>query len=1106
MGQEDYRELSSFLTSFISRLKRIKALEGFCLIGISLLLLFALGLGIQQIKAAFPYAPMVYALLTAVLLLLLFGRMLFQWFRRVSQEWAALYIEKKCPHLRNNLINSLQLYPQIADEKQSPGISSSMVLALLRSTGKQLRTLRVDELISTKQLKAEGRLLGILFVPVLLLVLFNPASVRNTFSLLITPLKDLPPSETIIDVMPKGARVARGSTVTIHATASGAIPKSMDLVLSIPQIEGRQESAQEKLLMEGLGSGKFSATIRDLQKSLNYRVVAGPFFSPSYTIEAIDPPEIGNLQITLYPPHYTGLPTQILHTGNMEGIRGSSVRVEALSSKEVLKAKILLDEGKEVPLKIDGKKLQGNLVLFQTQRYQILVEDAFGFRNTPISYEIQVRPDAFPTIEILQPTEDLEVNGDETLPLEYSARDDFGIQEVALVARVGERRERLLIQREESRKLITRERFNWDLEKLGLGESDETIYHLEVLDNDTISGPKIGTSRALRLRLKNLKGEHKQIAEMVRDLSSQMVDLLADHLERSPLGAKEALHPGEPSDKGFEQKIDEAMKRIEELMQRTEKDRLSDFATWSDLEALRHNLQFTKEELLKREGLASSTEEKEKLHDEIASELERMSLLSEEISKRLKGQELASTAQDLMRSQERLLDSLEKLKSGDKNLDAILKEISQMAGLLRSLQQALSQFSQLPDEFLNNEALRGLSFDEMLSALEEIRKKLAQGDTEGAMQLARELFNQLASMVAALQGANQMAMSSAMERMQGEMTRSANELQQIAREQQEILMQTEGINKKGLRERDDLLKKKLDQFQARAQDELSRLAELFPDDERESGRGEAPPEDSLDDATVNNLVKNMISRLLKKDFSALAEIMEMARKELAKKRNPEQEQKAKQAEAGLKGLKENLDALLDEPLAALKEDEKKAVRDLSHRQGVLKERTQDLHEKLNSLFQLFPSLDPKIPKNIEEAGTSMGKAENRLTDLDPKGAVPPEREALDRLSQSQQQMQNAMQQLAQRGQLGRMSVARLFRYGRFLPSGRLVPLPGMPEFPQFDVEGGITGLDTERFRLPGKEDYKVPRSFREEILESLKQGVPPQLKEQIESYFRNLSE
>ncbi|MGH7772768.1 MAG: DUF4175 family protein [Candidatus Binatia bacterium] len=1107
MGQEDYRELSSFLDRFARRLKMLKGAEGLCLTGICLLLLLSLGLGIQEIKAIFPYAPMVYSLLSTALVVLLLGWTLFHWCQRVSQEWAALYIEKKCPHLRNNLINSLQLYPQIADEKRSHGISTSMVLALLRATRRQLHSLRVEELINTQRIRAECRLLGMLFIPVVAMVLFNPSSVSETFSLLIHPLKDLPPSHTSIDVTPKGIRVVRGSSVTIQATASGAIPKSMELILWSGENEEQEGPAQEKHLMEGLGTGKFSATIQELQKSLRYRVVTGPFSSPSYTIEAIDPPEIGNLKITLYPPHYTRLPTQTFQGGNVEGLKGSSLRLEASSTKEVAKAKILLDGGREVPLKIDGRRLQGNLVLFQSQRYQILVEDQLGFGNTPISYEIQVRPDGFPTVEFLRPTEDLEVNGDEILPLEFTGRDDFGIQEVTLSVRIDDRQERLPIQKDGNRKLIARERFNWDLGKLGLSEASEAIYHLEVFDNDTISGPKIGSSRSLRLRLKNLKGEHKQVAEMIRDLSGRMVDLLADHLERPLSGEKEALRQGEAADRGFDQKVDEMMKRIEEVMQRTEKDRLSDFATWSDLEALKRNLQFTKEELLKKQEQASSAEEKARLHDEIASELERMALLSEEISKRLKGQEVASTAQDLMRSQERLLDSLERLKSGDKNLDAVLKEISQLANLLGSLQQALSQFaSRLPDEFTNSEALRGLSFGEMFSALEEIRKKLMQGDIEGAMQLARELFNQLASMVAALQNAQQSAMSSSLGRMQGEMMRSASELQQILREQQEILVDTEGVNKKGLGERDEVLKEKLDQFQAKAYEELSRLAELFPDEEREGRSGEGPRRDSLDETTVNHLVKNMIARLLKKDFSSFADIMEMAQKELGKKRTPEQEQKGKKAGDSLKELKANLEALLEEPLAALKDEDKKRLRDLSHRQGILKERTQDLHEKLDSLFQLFPSLDPQITRNIQEAGSSMGKAQNRLSDLDAKGAVPPEREALDRLSQSQQQMQNSMQQLAQRGQLGRMPVSRLFRMGRFLPSGMLVPLPGMPQFPQFDVEGGITGLDTERFRLPGKDEYKAPRSFREEILESLKQGVPPQLKEQVESYFKNLTE
>ena len=481
-----------------------------------------------------------------------------------------------------------------------------------------------------------------------------------------------------------------------------------------------------------------------------------------------------------------------------------------------------------------------------------------------------------------------------------------------------------------------------------------------------------------------------------------------------------------------------------------------------------------------------------------------MSLLSEDIGKRMKAQELASTAQDLARNQERLMDSLEKLQSGDKNLDAIMKQIAELAKTLASLQQAVSQLAQqMPDDFMNADTMQGLGFNDMFRALDEIRKKLMAGDIEGARQMARELFNQMAQMAAAMQNAQRSAMASGMGRMQGEMQRQSNELQEIAREQQEILAKTEGINNSALTERDSALKNKLDRFLEKAVAELGQLTELFPDRE---GPDDPNLLTNLDDATMNSLLKNLIAKLSNKDFPGYGEGDGWARKELGKKRSPAQERRAQRAEKSLDDIKSELEALLNEPARALSDAEKRDVRDLAHRQDVLKERTEELHEKLESLFQLFPQLDPKIVQNIGEAGQSMGSAQNRLGQLDSRGAVPPEQAALDRLSQSQQQMQSSMQQMAQRGQLGNMPITRLFRQGRFLPYGSMTPLPGMPQFPQFDIENGFSGLDTEKFRLPGKDEYKAPRNFREEILESLKQGVPPQMKEQIERYFKNLSE
>ena len=1103
MGQEEYQELSSFLRRFTRRLTLIQGIEGLCLTAICALVLFALGPGVKELKHWMPYAPVAYSALSAVVLIVMAAWTLYRFFRRLSQERAALYIEQQRPRLRNNLINSLQLYPQVAESRDTSGFSAAMVLALLRSTRRQIAALRVDELIDTQRLKASLRLLAVIFAPVSAAVLFNPSWVGETYSLLTRPLDHLPPSIIMIDVEPKNLRAARGSRVKIQAATSGAVAESLDLLVAGGSAAD-PSAREEKLPMESLGAGKFALTIPRLEKSLRYRAVAGAFSSPVYLAVAVDPPEIADIQITLYPPAYAGLAAVSSPGGNIEGLKGSTVRLDATATKDIAKGELVLDDGKKMPLKFEGRKLQANLVLFQSQQYRIMVEDAFGFQNSPIAYELRAKPDGFPTVDLLAPTDDLEVNGDEVLPLEYSARDDFGIGEINLVAKIGEREERIRLEKDETRRLILRGQFKWDLSKLALREGEEALFHLQVMDNDTISGPKLGTSKSVRLRLKNLKAEHRQVAEMIQDLNKRMVDLLGDHLE-SPMPGEKNAPMGSDNDQKLENSLADALKRTEAAMQRTEKDRMSDFATWSDLDALKRNLQFTKDELLQRQQQASTAEDKLRARDDISTELERMSLLSEDIGKRLKAQEFASTAQDLARSQERLMDSLDKLQSGDKNLDAIMKQISELAKALASLQQALSQMAQqVPDDFMNAEAMRNLGFNEMFSALDEIRKKLMAGDIEGARQLARELFNQMAAMVASLQNSQRQSMASNMGRMQGEMQRSTNELQQIAREQQEILLGTEAVNKSALSERDSALKEKLDRFLAKALKELGQLTQVFPD--REGGDDDPEITKKLDDATMNQLVKNLIAKLLAKDFAGYGEADKLARNELAKPRTPAQEPKAERAEATLKNLKSELDALMGAPGQALTEADRKTVRDLAQRQGALKERTEDLHEKLDSLFQLFPSLDPKILQGIKEAGNSMGSASERLGNLDSPGAVPPERSALERLSQSQQQMQSAMQQMAQRGQLGNMPVTRLFRQGRFMPGGMLVPLPGMPQFPQFDVEGGVTGLEIERFRLPGKEDYRAPRNLREEILESLKQGVPPQMKDQIERYFKNLSE
>ena len=198
-------------------------------------------------------------------------------------------------------------------------------------------------------------------------------------------------------------------------------------------------------------------------------------------------------------------------------------------------------------------------------------------------------------MELLKPTEDLEVNGDERLALEYRSSDDYGIQQVTLVAAVGDR--------EETHPGVARRPCSKPPGNVHLGPGPPSASRkatwwsiiLEVLDNDTISGPKLVKSRPLSLRLKNLKAEHRQVAEMIRDISDKMVDLLGDHLEAPP----DEQTPGDPGQQVAEG-LDRMMQRVDDAMQRTRVDRISDFATWSDLETLKRNLEHARNDLVER--------------------------------------------------------------------------------------------------------------------------------------------------------------------------------------------------------------------------------------------------------------------------------------------------------------------------------------------------------------------------------------------------------------------------------------------------------------------------------------------------------------------------
>jgi Domain of unknown function (DUF4175) len=351
---------------------------------------------------------------------------------------------------------------------------------------------------------------------------------------------------------------------------------------------------------------------------------------------------------------------------------------------------------------------------------------------------------------------------------------------------------------------------------------------------------------------------------------------------------------------------------------------------------------------------------------------------------------------------------------------------------------------------------------------------------------------------------------------QSGMERAQSELDQLVREQSEILRDTTGIDK-DLRQRINAQQQReFEQLQEQLRDAIYEAqrqmqeASRTPQADNRRSRSQTPSMNRLDralDRVTRQLTPEDTDELLRALQDAVQELSAMQQQpapgwEEWLRHHPE-------LQAKLQGLRELL-TRSHQRLADLNQLDGRDLLDpqqgeelghLSHRQHTVRERTEALKNRLDQLSQFNPFLSPELRQQIGEAGEFMGEARGELSERRARQAIPPEEEALQRLSQGQQAMQQAMQQMAQRGQMGQIPVPMVLR--RPGDPFAFNPQPFPDRSPQ---NQGRMGTNTRDFKIPGKEEYKAPRQFREEIMEALKRGAPSQFKGQIEQYFKNLTE
>jgi hypothetical protein len=1122
------------------------------------LIALLLGVGLMPFVLTQPWLVSGGAILAWGAIAVALVRLLQACLQRRSLESAALHIETKRPELHNHLISALQL-PESLQKHPESGISSDLVDGLLEATQHQVETLSRQPLVDWSGVWRQVRIATPLVLATLGVAWVSPQLIAVSAAQFLHPLSPLGRQPTVLTLGEYPRHVLVGQPLILTVMTSGQAPSTVHL----RTWQGGRER-EEKMVASDQGT--FRHTFSNLREPVKFQAVAGSAASQVGEVDAVEAPAVGNFRLRYQYPDYTGLPPNVKEgTGHIETLAGSEVRIEMAANKPIAWGQLVFDDNTQLPLLVrqDGL-LQATAIITKAGGYRVQVQDELGFTNQEqLSYRIDVIPDEVPQIDLVAPEPDLEIEEGQVISLEYEARDDFGVRELALVYRAGAFGDkRMVIDRVDEVARRYEGRYHWDVTDLFSEAGERVTYYVEVWDNDTVSGPKRGISATHVLRIKSREEEHRRLDEMEQQMAEKLTDLLADQLELNARTADltEQAGPHDPTaaqelaarQAELQQQAQDLVSQLDEMLQMLEKDYLSDYTRYEDTQTLRETLEFTQDTLMgdaRRQLLPPSnqpqpptasprnpqqparqpSENSEPSFDQALakqeaaqSELERMALFAQDIGKRSKMRDLENVAQRMARTQKNLLDALTDLDKLGKEMDAatrdaLERELNELEKAMQALMEALSTLpSELPDEFLNSEALQNLELSDMMQALQQLREQLQQGNLADAKRLAEDLLRSMNQMLAALQSAQRFAHSMPFGQQQSGMERTQSELDQIAQEQSEILRDTGTIDK-SLRQRiNEQQRQEFEQLQQQLRDTIEQARRQLQEAKRTSqgdnrrSRAVPPSTHRLDRA-----LDRIRRQLTPEESGELLRALQDAAQELSTMQqhpSPAWEEFLRthpELQAMLQDLHESL-AQSHQRLADLNSLDGQELLDpqqgedlgqLGQRQQAVRERTEALKNRLDQLSQFIPFLSPELRQNIGDAGEFMGEAQGELSGRRARQAIPPEEEALRRLSQGQQAMQQAMQQMAQRGQMGQMPVPMVLRRPGDPFAFNQQPFPD-----RSPREQGRMGINTRDFKIPGKEEYKAPKQFREEIMEALKRGAPSQFKGQIEQYFKNLTE
>lgn len=846
-------------------------------------------------------------------------------------------------------------------------------------------------------------------------------------------------------------------------------------------------------------------------------------------------PIVTDLSLTLRYPAYMEREDATIPgaSGDVKAPRGTEVRLEGRADRKVSAASLLLGE-EEVALSVgpDQRALSGAFVVNAAGTYRFrLVESGGDVELDPIAHKIELAQDETPTVEVIgesianEAPEASEgervVQLDDAIDLVFRGKDDFGLTKFRVVVRRQDQAgepwsEDVMTLAKPLSEIRGTARFTPKEAKARPG--DRLSVYIEADDNDTVSGPKVGRSQTRVYKVFSAAEHHRALIDRQQELLDAMVGVLADELEFPIPGRDDkSVQKQKPAVQTLSNALGNANQMLailDDITSKMRKDRLAKPAVRRALEHMRTDLAppITSRAQLLRAATASLDKDRavlpyafrriKRTRARLVDKLEKHILYLEDLLNQQRMDEAREIMDEMKRTQEDLKALIDEFKKeGDPKMrERILAEIQRMREQMAKLQKRLAELRrEVPDEYLNAESMET---SEMMDQAKSLDEMIEEGRLDDAAKALEQMLEQTQRMMDQLNKSKEEFGDDEYKELREKMERFSSELTALEQAQQDQARQNERMMQTAKREAQrrlaNQMKEALDQAKKTAQEALDEMkaidpSSLAPREEEDAAFAEARLED-----VIKALEQGDLEEALKAAEGAEMAATE-AERSLAQRtrgrfgsrvpKTLQAKDKMQSARPKIEDVRKTLDEAMPNLSEMLNEAQQRQLKKDAKEQRQLKERAESLQKQMGEISKEMPVFGPEHQRMLDEAGQQMDRAADRLGRQDMRGTRQAQQDALHRLGELKQ----SMQQMGEQGGQG----------GGGIP----MPLPGgMPGGGQGgrQQEGNRGDSKQDRVKIPGADAFQVPDAFRKDILDAMREDAPKPWQGEVKKYYEEL--